>query len=289
MGAPMVHNLRKAGHELHIYDVNQDAVQTLAAECGAVPLTSPAEAPDVDAVILMLPNSDIVKAVLGDPDDPASLVRTLRPGTMVVDMSSSRPAATRDLSAALHTVGLRLVDAPVSGGPRRAATGELTIMVGGLDEDVAEIRPVLAALGTSITQTGPVGSAHALKALNNLLSATGLVAALEVLAVGRKFGLDPQLMLDVINNSTGRNQSTEVKIGQQVLSGEWNVGFSLALTVKDVSTALDLAVSLDVDAPVSTAAVGVCRKALDQLADTKPDQSEIAKYLELTNNFKYAD
>ena len=162
-------------------------------------------------------------------------------------------------------------------------------MVGGRDQDVAEIRPVLADLGSAITHTGSVGSAHALKALNNLLSVIGLVGGLEVLAVGRKFGLDPQLMLDVINTSTGRNHATELKIGQQVLTGDWNVGFSLALTVKDVTTALELAISEGVDTPVSAAAVDICRKALDRLAETKPDQSEIGKYLEQTNTFSYAE
>jgi 3-hydroxyisobutyrate dehydrogenase len=126
-----------------------------------------------------------------------------------------------------------------------------------------------------------------LKALNNLLSVIGLVGGLEVLAVGRKFGLDPQLMLDVINTSTGRNHATEFKIGQQVLTEQWNVGFSLALTVKDVTTALELAQIEGVDTPVSAAAVDICRNALDRLAADRPDQSEVAKYLEHVNAFSY--
>ena len=287
MGAPMVRNLCAAQHTVHVHDVNRETVDVLVKESGALPLSRPGDVSDVDAVILMLPNSEIVAGVLGKLDDPASLMRSLRPGTLVVDMSSSKPSATREAAGQLAAAGLRMVDAPVSGGPRKAATGELTIMVGGAEADVVEVRPILSALGTSITHTGPVGSAHALKSLNNLLSAIGLVGALEVLAVGRKFGLDPQLMLDVINTSTGRNHSTEVKISQQVLSGEWSVGFSLALTVKDVATALDLAISEGVDTPVSAAAVDVCQKALARLAPSKPDQSEIAKYIEKVNAFTY--
>ena len=286
----MVRNLRSADHKVHIYDVNPTAVDTLAQETGAVPMASPTDVTGVDAVILMLPNSDIVHSVIGESDDdPAGLLHALPAGTLVVDMSSSKPAGTRTEAERLESAGLRMVDAPVSGGPLRAATGQLTIMVGGRDEDVAEVRPILAVLGSAITHTGSVGSAHALKALNNLLSVIGLVGGLEVLAVGKKFGLDPQLMLDVINTSTGRNHATELKIGQQVLSREWNVGFSLALTVKDVATALDLAISEGVDAPVARAAVDICRKALDQLAGTRPDQSEIAKYIEHTSAMSFTD
>jgi 3-hydroxyisobutyrate dehydrogenase len=139
MGAPMVRNLRAAHHEVHIYDVNPEVVNKVADETGAKPMASPTDFVDVDAVVLMLPSSDIVHTVLGESADPASLVTALPAGTLVVDMSSSRPSSTRVEAERLASAGLRLVDAPVSGGPVRASSGELTIMVGGRDEDVAEI------------------------------------------------------------------------------------------------------------------------------------------------------
>ncbi|PRY08940.1 NAD(P)-dependent oxidoreductase [Kineococcus rhizosphaerae] len=288
MGTPMVRNLRTAGWSVTAFDANSDTLQAAVADLGVVAATEVAELAALDVVILMLPNSRIVETVLGQESNAGSLLARLRPGSIVVDMGSSNPDSTRSLAKRLRTRGSDLVDAPVSGGPRRAVTGDLTIMAGGEADSVARIRPVLDPLRSEFTHVGPVGSGHALKALNNLLSAIGLVGALEVLTVGAKFGLDPQTMLDVINTSTGRNQSTEVKIGQQVLSGDWNIGFSLPLTVKDVGTALELAQSQDIQTPVAAAAVEVCRKALDFLGTPSPDQSEIAKYLHSTTGVRLA-
>jgi 3-hydroxyisobutyrate dehydrogenase len=242
-------------------------------------LASLADGAGADVVILMLPNSTIVERVLGDPAAPESFAGRLRPGTLVIDMGSSAPPATQRLAGRLRERGVAMVDAPVSGGPRKAATAELTIMVGGWAADYERALPLLRAMGTSVTHVGPAGSAHALKALNNLLSAIGLVGALEVLTAGAKFGLDPRMMLDVINSSTGRNQSTEVKIGPEVLNGRFQVGFSLPLTVKDISTALDLSKSLGLAPEVSEACVRFCETALAGLGGGNPDQSEIARYL----------
>ncbi|MEY8041443.1 NAD(P)-dependent oxidoreductase [Saccharopolyspora cebuensis] len=281
MGRPMVANLVRAGvTEVSVHDADPATLAEVAAATGARPLAEAARAADSDVVILMLPDAGVVRAVLGDPADPGSLAARLAPGALVVDMGSSAPRSTAALAAALRERDVGLVDAPVSGGPRKAATAELTIMLGGADEDCARVEPLLLAMGGPPTRTGPVGSAHALKALNNLLSAIGLVGALEVLTVGKDFGLDPAVMLDVINRSTGRNQSTEVKIGPQVLGGGFDVGFSLALTVKDIGTALDLARAQGIDSPLAETCVRVCREALDSLRGTEPDQSEVVRHLE---------
>ncbi|WP_100812290.1 NAD(P)-dependent oxidoreductase [Microbacterium sp. BR1] len=284
MGAPMTTRLVAAGHELNVSDASPEVARTVAETSGAS-VADPHEAVgEADAVFLMLPNSDIVAAVLGFRDDPQSLASKIRRGTVVVDMGSSRPDATRVHADDLAHGGVAFVDAPVSGGPRRAETGELSIMVGINDDEVWNaIAPILGALGTNVSRTGLVGSAHALKALNNLLSVIGIVGALEVLTVGTKFGLDPAVMLEVINHSTGRNHATEVKLGPHVLDRQWNVGFSLGLTVKDVTTALHLAESQSVATPVSHAAVAVAVAALDSFAGTPADQSQIAQYIEALN------
>lgn len=282
MGQPMVANLARSV-PVAAYDVNPDAIGAAARNPGVTALTSPADGADADVVILMLPDSTVVERVLGDPGDPAGLAGLLRPGALLIDMGSSAPRATRRLATRLRERGVAMVDAPVSGGPRKAATAELTIMAGGEAEDYERALPLLRAMGTSVTHVGPAGSAHALKALNNLLSAIGLVGALEVLTVGAKFGLDPRIMLDVINSSTGRNQATEVKIGPEVLDGRFQVGFSLPLTVKDITTALELSSSMGLSPEVSRACVRFCQEALAGLGDENPDQSEIARYLaELT-------
>jgi 3-hydroxyisobutyrate dehydrogenase len=278
MGRPMVGNLARSV-PVAVYDISPDAVGAAARNTGVTALSSPADGAGADVVILMLPDSAIVERVLGGPGDPDGLAGRLRPGALLVDMGSSAPRATQRLATRLHERGVAMVDAPVSGGPRKAATAELTIMVGGAAEDYERALPLLRAMGTSVTHVGPAGSAHALKALNNLLSAIGLVGALEVLTAGAKFGLDPRVMLDVINSSTGRNQSTEVKIGPEVLDGRFQVGFSLPLTVKDITTALDLSTSLGLSPEVSRACVRFCQEALAGLGEANPDQSEIARHL----------
>lgn len=278
MGRPMVRNLARSV-PVAAYDADPEALAAAAGDDGVTALESLADGAGADVVILMLPDSAVVGRVLGDPADSASFAGRLRPGALVVDMGSSAPRATQGLAERLRERGVAMVDAPVSGGPRKAATAELTIMVGGPVEDYRRALPLLRAMGASVTHVGPAGSAHALKALNNLLSAIGLVGALEVLTAGAGFGLDPRTMLDVINASTGRNQSTEVKIGPEVLDGRFQVGFSLPLTVKDITTALDLATSLGLSPEVSRACVRFCQAALADLGEGNPDQSEIARYL----------
>lgn len=278
MGRPMVGNLARSV-PVAVYDIDPATVEAAARNDGVTALTRLADAAGADVVILMLPSSTIVEQVLGGPEDPAGLAGRLRPGALLVDMGSSAPRATQRLATWLRERGVAVVDAPVSGGPRKAATAELTIMAGGTTADYERALPLLCAMGTSVTHVGPAGSAHALKALNNLLSAIGLVGALEVLTAGAKFGLDPRIMLDVINSSTGRNQSTEVKIGPEVLDGRFQVGFSLPLTVKDVTTALDLSASLGLAPEVSRACVRYCQEALAGLDEENPDQSEIARYM----------
>lgn len=283
MGSPMAARLAQAGNEILVRDASDEVAIRVAEQIGAR-VASVDDVATADVIFLMLPNSDIVKSVLGFRADSGSLASRLAKGTVVIDMGSSRPDATRAHADDLIGAGVHLVDAPVSGGPRRAETGELAIMVGVPDDDVWKtVHEFLEPLGTSITKTGPVGSAHAVKALNNLLSVIGIVGAVEVLSVGAKFGLDPAVMLDVINHSTGRNHATEVKIGPQVLDRQWNVGFSLGLTVKDINTALQLAESVGVNVPVADSAVAVARDALASFGGEPADQSQIAQYLETIN------
>ena len=284
MGFPLATRIAKAGYDLAVSDANPDVVSRVAGATGATALASPLDGADRSVVILSLPNSEVVAGVVGDPSDPTSLAGRLAPGTIVIDMGSSRPESTAALAEALAARQVRLVDAPVSGGPVRARSGELAIMGGSHDAATwSEILPLLQTMGSSITRTGPVGSAHAVKALNNLLSIIGLIGATEVLSVGKQFGIDPAIMLEAINHSTGRNHATEVKIGPQVLGRGWNVGFSLDLTVKDVSTALALAETQGLRLPVSEAAVDVARQAQAWFDGTPADQSQIAEYIENIN------
>ena len=156
-------------------------------------------------------------------------------------MSSADPTGTRALGAALEASGIEFMDAPVSGAVAGAKSATLAIMVGGTVSGLARVLPVLKAMGNQIFHVGPLGAGHAVKALNNYLGAAGTLAGFEALLIARAFGLDPKPMLDAINASTGRNSTTERKIGRDVLTGAFASGFKLALMAKDVSIAAELA------------------------------------------------
>lgn len=239
MGLPMAHLLCEAGHELIVQDVNATAAERFAAaHPGARVAVAPADFGAAEVLITMLPNSAVVNEVL------SSLVGILPQGAVVVDMSSSDPVQTRELAGKLAGAGIAMLDAPVSGGVTKAVDGSLAIMVGGAGSVVETVRPILAILGRVITHVGPIGAGHALKALNNYVSAAGLIATAEAIHAGVAFGLDPNTVVDVINASTGKNNTTENKAHQFMLSGTFNSGFSLALQAKDVGIAVSLGTAL---------------------------------------------
>lgn len=242
MGAPMARCLAKAGHSLVLYDIDAGLTQGLADELGASPAASLGDlGVACGIVITMLPNADIVRAAVLGGGAPG-LVQGLAKGAVIVDMSSSYPLATVALGDALAEKGVTLLDAPVSGGVQKAIDGTLAIMLGGDDAAAMDrVTGILSAMGT-VYRTGGLGSGHATKALNNYVSAAGLAAACEAVIVGKAFGLDPATMIDVINVSTGRNNSTEKKIKPFILSGDFRkAGFALDLMAKDVKAAADLA------------------------------------------------
>jgi 3-hydroxyisobutyrate dehydrogenase len=186
----------------------------------------------------MLPNSEIVGKVLLDQRD--GLINSLAKGATVIEMSSGVPGETAKIGLSLQERGISMIDAPVSGGVRKAATGELAIMVGGQAQTIESCMPLLKTMGTRVFTTGALGTGQAMKALNNLVSAAGFIAGIEALLIGKRVGLDPLKMVQILNASTGKNNSTEHKFAQFVLTREFNAGFSLDLMVKDVSIALGL-------------------------------------------------
>lgn len=242
MGAPMVQCLTNAGFALYIDDADAARADTLAAQAGAQRLTRD-NAASLDVLITMLPNSAIVENVLlgGGSDGWAS---RLAKGAVVIDMSSSEPERSRKLGAMLEERGLAYLDAPVSGGVKKAKEGTLAILVGGREEVLAQCQPVLEAMGKSILHIGGAGSGHAAKALNNYVSAAGLAATVEALLVAQRFGIDPDVMTDVLNASSGRSNTSENKVKQFMLSGTFASGFALQLMNKDLKIAHALAQSV---------------------------------------------
>ena len=250
MGWPMAVNLARAGHPLVVRDVDAARQRGFAGEFSCEAADAPAAFAAVDVLITMLPTGSIVREVLLEWS--GGIGRALRRGTIVVDMSSSEPAGTRRLGAELARLGIVLVDAPVSGGVPRATAGTLSIMIGADDSAaVARARIVLEKLGKNFFDTGTLGTGHAMKALNNFVAAAGYTAAAEALLAGRRFGLDPAVMVEVLNASTGRNFSTEFAMKEHVLTGKFATGFTLGLLAKDIGIAADLAAELGFDAPLS--------------------------------------
>ena len=235
MGTPMAHLLHAAGHGLVVQDARPEVARAFAdAHAGARIAGGASDFAACEVLITMLPNSDIVDAVV------APLAAQLPRGAVVVEMSSADPNRTRALSGRLAEAGITLIDAPVSGGVKKAVAGTLAIMVGGDVPAFERVRPVLETMGKAITHVGPVGAGHALKALNNYVSAAALIATAEAIHVGEAFGIDPATIVDVIQASTGRNNTTENKAHQFMLNGAFNSGFSLALQAKDVGIAASL-------------------------------------------------
>lgn len=245
MGQPMAGHLAAKGYSVRGWDVAEAA---RAASPVPVAASARAAVAGAAAVITMLPDSRAVEAALA-----GETLAEAAPGTLVIDMSSSDPLATRALGLALAGRGFAMLDAPVSGGLKKARDATLAIMAGGEEADVARAMPLLEAMGAAVFRCGALGAGHAMKALNNYVSSAGLVAAVEALAIGQRFGLDPAIMVDVLNASTGRNNTTEHKLKQQVIPRSFAAGFAIGLMAKDVGAAATLARGVGLDAPLAQA------------------------------------
>jgi 3-hydroxyisobutyrate dehydrogenase len=271
MGFPMAERLAEAGYTVRGYDADPAVRQKFA---GAV-ASAEAAADSAAAVILMLPNSAVVRSVLLED----GLLAHLAPGAVLIDMSSSEPVQTRELAATAGEHGVPMVDAPVSGGVRGAVAGSLMIMAGGAPEPVAAVRGMLEVLGEKVLHVGPVGAGHALKALNNLLSATHLLVSSEAMLVGKEFGLDQEVMLEAINGSSGSSASTVNKWPRFMLGRGFDSGFGLRLMLKDMRIAVGLAQATGWPSRLGEAAVDLWAEAAERLpADA--DHTEILRWLE---------
>jgi 3-hydroxyisobutyrate dehydrogenase len=261
MGSLMSANVARAGFAVQSYDLNGKGNRRSARDA----------ARGADVLITMVPDGDAVREAVLDA------LPALKRGAVVVDMSSSDPAATRALEPVLRAKQVDLLDAPVSGAKAKAKDGTLALMVGGRKSVLEKVRPVLETMGSEIFHVGPLGAGHAVKALNNYLGAAGTIAGFEALLVAQALGLDPKAMLEAINASTGKNSTTERKIPQQVLTGAFASGFTLALMAKDVGIAAGMAKDLKVAAPYLKETLRLWRAAQKALP-AGADHTEIFKY-----------
>jgi len=269
MGRPMAANLVKGGYQVVAYDADATRAAQFARDAGAKSAATLADlGKSVDAIVTMLPTGKEVRACLLETEGGA-LAANLPNGALVIDMSSADPVGTRATHADLARRGLAFVDAPVSGGVPRATDGSLAIMIGGETEAVAAAKPVLSRMGTRLFEVGGPGNGHAMKALNNFVAGTGFIAVAEAVLVGKRFGLDPNVMIDVMNVSTGKNFNTENVVKQHVISGAFASGFALGLLAKDVKIAADLASAIDVDSPLTRLSSALLGEARDSVGGEK--------------------
>ena len=266
MGSVMSPLLVKAGYQVFGYDI----IANIDESSGVKQLDTLDDFSQFDAVIFMLPNSKIVSEVV-------TKLLEINTKSILIDMSSSDPRDTKKLVKTIEAQGLKFLDAPVSGGVSRAKTGDLMIMAGGKEEDLEIVKDLLSVMGT-VQFAGPLGSGHAIKALNNYVSAAGLIASFEALATARSFGIEPGNFLKIINGATGKNNTTEVKLDKFVVSEQFNSGFALDLMVKDVSIAHNLIKDLSSYNPLSSDVYNYLSKSLDLLGDN-PDHTEVYKVI----------
>jgi len=276
MGAPMARHLIAAGYKVVAADANPAALEGF---CASAPCERARSLVDLGRacrlVITMLPDGAAVRQVLLGADGVAA---GLSPGSVVLDMSSSEPLGTRELGAKLADAGVSLIDAPVSGGVKRAVEGTLAIMAGGEPAAIGRCRPVLAKLG-QVFCTGASGSGHAVKALNNYLSAVALAATAEAMMAGERFGIEPLVLLEILNHSTGRNTATEQKYPAFVLPRSFNSGFALGLMAKDLRIALGMAESLGTPSTLLGECAALWSRG-ERLLGFSADNTEIVRYLE---------
>jgi len=279
MGAPIAANLMRARYDVTAYDIDAARARNFAEKNKAQATEDLAAlGKSSDLVITMLPTGREVRDVLLEAQGGA-LAQNLRAGSFVVDMSSADPVSTRKLGQELAARGIVLVDAPVSGGVLRAVDGTLAVMIGGDPQAIATVKPVIGKMGNRLFEVGALGCGHAMKCLNNFIAGTQLAVALEALTVGKQFGLDPTVMADVINVSSGKSFASETVLKQHVISGTYGSGFALGLLAKDIGIASNLADQIGVNAPIGRFVNAMWNAARDELGPDI-DHTKVAPHWE---------
>jgi 3-hydroxyisobutyrate dehydrogenase len=284
MGNPMAANLLKGGFEVTVFDARPETAAAFVTQHGGKAAASLADlARSADAIVTMLPDDKIVRKVMLDAGGAAA---ALAKGAVLIDMSTCDPTGTRKTAEALEKSGIQMIDAPVMGGVVFAKDGTLDIMVGGSKELVTRVTPVLKAMGRAVTHCGAIGSAHAMKALANYVNACALINAVEVLTIGKKFGLDPKMMADsLVTMCSGRNHPIEKKVIPQILTHKYGSGMALSFIAKDVKIAVDMAHTIDAAVPLGEKVSELWSDAVAKVG-AGVDQTEIVRYWEEATGVK---
>ncbi|QGP92551.1 2-hydroxy-3-oxopropionate reductase [Neomoorella glycerini] len=275
MGKPMSKNLIRAGYQLVVYDIVEEAVTEVVA-AGAEPAGSPREVAErCDKFITMLPNSPQVKeVVLGDN----GIIESARPGSILIDMSSIDPMVTREIAARLKEKGIRMLDAPVSGGEPKAIDGTLSIMVGGRQEDFDECYDILKAMGASVVRVGDIGAGNVTKLANQIIVALNIAAISEALVLATKAGVDPDLVYQAIRGGLAGSTVLDAK-APLVMARKFNPGFRINLHIKDLANALSAGHEVGVPLPLTATVMEILQALkVDGLGDA--DHGAIIRFYE---------
>lgn len=281
MGKPMVKNLCKAGYDVHVFDLNQKNID-IVVEAGAKAASSNEElGKTCDVIITMVPNSPQVKAVmLGE----SGLVNVMKEGQDFIDCSSINPVASKEIGAELAKKGIRMLDAPVSGGEPKAIDGTLSFMVGGPQDMFDEYKPILETMGSSVVRCGELGAGNTTKLANQIIVACNIQACAEAFTLAQKAGVDPALVFEAIKGGLAGSTVMNSKV-PMMLEGNENPGFRIDLHIKDLNNALDCAHSVGATVPM-TAEVQEIFQWLHNHGKGAADHSAIELYYEALNDIK---
>jgi 3-hydroxyisobutyrate dehydrogenase len=278
MGAPMAGHLAKAGYALAIHDIRRASAEALASEHASITvLDTPKAVGEIsDIVITMLPSGAYVREVaLGN----SGIVAGMHSGGLLLDTSSSEPWLTLETAKALAAAGIDMVDAPVSGAQAGAQLAQLVFMVGGAKESVNRVMPLFHVLGKQVFHLGAIGAGHAMKCINNLITSVTFMATAEGLTVGKKLGLDPDVMVDVLNVSTGMSWISQTQFKQRITSRKFDDPFKLELMVKDIGIAIELAKRNGIPMPLSSLDQELWRTA-ERCSEKGSSLSDMVRWVE---------
>ncbi|MGT2476169.1 NAD(P)-dependent oxidoreductase [Paraburkholderia terrae] len=276
MGRGMALSLKRGGFNVLGYDAAPGVADKLQEEGVQARACIADIARDSDVLILSLPTSDIVEqVVLGEGGVAASA----KPGLIVVDTTTAEPGSTRKVAAALAECKVGFVDGPVSGGPKGAATATMTMVLGGADEDVAAVEPILAVISAKRVHVGPVGAGHVTKIINNMLTGVHLLAASEAVRAAEANGVDPQKLVEALNGGSGKNSATLTNYPTWIFNGKFDSGFTMKLMRKDVRLAMALLESAHATAPIAKEAGRLWAASADTIGDAE-DFNRIVQFID---------
>jgi 3-hydroxyisobutyrate dehydrogenase len=276
MGRGMALSLKRGGYTVLGFDAAPGVADKLEEEGVSARTTIADITRDSDVLILSLPTSAIVEeVVLGNGGVAASA----KPGLIVVDTTTADPNSTRKVAAALKEVKVGLVDGPVSGGPKGAATATMTMVLGGSDEDVAAVEPILAVMSAKRVHVGPVGAGHVTKIINNLLTGIHLLATSEAVRAAESVGVDPEKLIEALSGGSGKNSATLTNYPTWIFNNKFDSGFTMKLMRKDVRLAMDLLSSQGVSAPIAVEAGRLWAESAKSIGDAE-DFNRIVQFIE---------